>query len=567
MDATGARVAAIVEQFQVKVWDSVSGQEASVINSDYSMIDQLAITDDGDRAALAFRSGFAQVFSIDRQLAVSKEMRHLYNIYTLTLDKNRHRLITGSQDHGTRVWNLASGQPLSEPMPHPGPVNYATFAAQSDRVLTVASDSGRPTKRVYTWDLRHSVAPVRFQPSGARDLNMVRLSPDDKYAILGVWTPKRAMWIYDVATRQAVLGPEEILGDGYGIEFTPDMTRMVVATANGWLHGWTVGDWRPLWNPIRGSTAIQPMAISPDGSILITGGPDGFLRLWDTRTCRLVRQIDQGSYIKGLRFSPTGDRIIAGSANGIGIIWDARTGERRATLEGHKAEILSVEFSPDGKKALTASYDSTVRIWDAATGRLITPPLQHQGEASHASFSPDGRKVATAARDGTARIWDAQTGQPLVDWMRHENTVQSVEFHPDGKRLLTLDHAGFRLWDVETGEPIILHYADPLTSGLGVDSPTTREIFSHDGKRIFLGCATDAGKLWDIPNPPAGVPAWFPDFLEAVVGQRLGSAGEYLPVPARRFPDLRARAASFTDDDYYQAWVRWYFGCSNERPH
>ena len=60
-------------------------------------------------------------------------------------------------------------------------------------------------------------------------------------------------------------------------------------------------------------------------------------------------------------------------------------------------------------------------------------------------------------------------------------------------------------------------------------------------RRIFLGCSTDAATLWDVPNPPSGIPAWFPDFLEAVAGQRVGKAGEYLPAPVGTFFELRAR--------------------------
>ena len=566
LDAAGARVAAIVGDYEVAVWDTTSGRQAGLIKSDGSPLDRLALTPDGERAVLGFRVGMARVFSVASGLPVSKWMRHLYNIHSMALEESGQRMVTGSQDHGARVWNLVTGEPLCEPMPHSGPVVHVAFAARAERVLTVASDPGRPSRRVYAWNLRRSVAPLRFQPPGARDLNMVRLSPDGKLVVVPAFTPKRAVWIYDAATQRLVFGPEEIRGDVYGIEFTPDMKRLVVATANGWLYGWSVGDWRPLWEPVQTPGAIQPTAMSPDGTIFATGGPDGFVRLWETQTGRLLREMKHGALVKGLRFSPNGDRIIAGSGDGIGIIWDAQTGARRATLTGHNAEILSVEFSPDGRRAVTASYDSTVRLWDVATGHQIAPPLQQQGEASHASFSPDGRRVATAARDGTARIWDAQTGQPLVDWMRHEETVQTVEFHPDGRRLVTRDHAGFRLWDVETGEPITLHYADRVSGGVGVDSPSVRETFSRDGKRIFLGCSTDAATLWDIPNPPPGAPAWFPDFLEAVAGQRVGKAGEYLPVPVGKFLELRERAASFGAKDYYEAWARWYLGFATERP-
>src|ERR1051325_10275528 len=187
----------------------------------------------------------------------------------------------------------------------------------------------------------------------------------------------------------------------YGIEFTPDLKNLTVATASGSIHGWSVGDWRPLWPPAQQPGGIQPMAMSPDGRILTTGGKT--LCLWDVQTGKRIRELKPGAPLHGLRFSPTGDRIISGGVDGTGAIWDTSTGTLLASLKGHSAGILCVQFSPDGRRALTGSYDSTVRIWDAdlvragaphsllaaRLGREATPPLRHQGEISHATFTPD----------------------------------------------------------------------------------------------------------------------------------------------------------------------------------
>jgi len=543
------------------VWDVTSGGRLTSIASPLSSISGLAMTPDGERLVLVFHVGVAQVFSATTGLPVSKQMRHLYAISTLGMDADGKRIITGARDYKARVWDIATGDPIGEPIPHPGDVTFARFADRGNRVL-LATSQPHAVRFVRAWELRRPIEPVRFQPPGARDLNAVRLSPDGKLVVVGGWTPTNAISVYDRASGRLVFGPANIQGDAYGIEFTPDRKKLVVATNLGWLYGWSVGDWHPLWAPAYQPGGFQPVAISPDGAMIATGSPDksprASLALWDVKTGKLIREMKQGSSIKGLRFSPTGDRIVACSVDGVDIIWETKSGQRVTTLKGHTAEVLCVEFSPDGRRVLTGSYDSTVRIWDAATGHEVASPLRHQGEVSHASFSHDGRKVATAARDGTARMWDAQTGLPLVDWMQHRDTVQTVQFDPIDRRLVTRDQSGFRLWDTDTGEAITLHYRAPVTGGVGLDSPTMRDTFSPDGRSVFLGCSMNAASLWDIPNPPAGVPAWFPDFLEAVVGLHVDGAGEFVSAPAEGFLEFRQRAASFGSKDYYEVWVKRY---------
>jgi WD40 repeat protein len=571
IDARANRLAVISAKYEVAVWDLTSNLRLSSIQSDSPAIDQVALTPDGERVVLVFHAGFAQVFWAATGSPVSKPMPHLYEIGTLELDPNGKRILTGSRDYKARVWDLASGEPIGEPIQHPQAVNFARFAGDGPRVLLATVGYGR-VRHLRAWDLRRPVEPLLFQPPGARDLNAVRLSPNGKFVVVGAWSPETAISIYDAASGNLLLGSAAIGGPAYGIEFTPDLKTLTVATAAGSIHGWSVGGWRPLWPPARQPGGIQPTAMSPDGRILAAGGKT--LCLWDVETGKLIRELKPSAPLKGLRFSPTGDRILTGGVDGMGAIWETSSGALLASLKGHSADILCVQFSPDGRRALTGSYDSTVRIWDAdpvrptarpstldtRIGRETTPPLRHQGEISHATFSPDGKKVATAARDGTARIWSAETGQPLSDWMPHQGTVQTVQFDPQGRRLVTRDQSGFRLWDAATGEAITIHHTAPVTGGLGLDSPTMRETFSPDGKRVFLGLSMNAASLWDIPDPPPGVPAWFPGFLEAVAGLHVEQSGEFLPVPAERFLEFRQRAAAFDTNGYYAAWVRKYLG-------
>jgi WD40 repeat protein len=85
---------------------------------------------------------------------------------------------------------------------------------------------------------------------------------------------------------------------------------------------------------LRGHTkGVNAVAISSDGSLIVSAGSDGTLKLWNK---------ENGQERFSLR------------------------------LEG----VNAVAFSPDGTKIITASFDKMVKVWEASSGQeLHTIPL------------------------------------------------------------------------------------------------------------------------------------------------------------------------------------------------
>ena len=268
-----------------------------------------------------------------------------------------------------------------------------------------------------------------------------------------------------------------------------------------------------------------------------------------------------GSEINSVGFSPSGQLLASAGEDRIVRVWDAQSGNLLHELTGHENEVMRVVFAPDNRRLVTASYDSTARIWDATGGRQLRL-LPHQGEVLDAVFSPDGRVVATASRDRTAMIWNADTGQPHVRSLLHEQSVRNVRFSPDGQRLLTLDFRGLRLWDVATGHPLTVHLPQIIGVGVGFQSNSIGPLFTPDGNKILVATSSPEALLWNVPVPPAGVPAWFPEFLEAVAGLRFATGTDMPAVVApASFLVLREQLLRSPPSDDYTRWARqWLLG-------
>lgn len=75
-------------------------------------------------------------------------MRHDSRVNSASFSPDGTRVVTASWDNTARLWDVATGKPLAQPMRHEGNVNSASFNADGTRVVTASDDK---TARV--WDV------------------------------------------------------------------------------------------------------------------------------------------------------------------------------------------------------------------------------------------------------------------------------------------------------------------------------------------------------------------------------------------------------------------------------
>jgi len=61
-------------------------------------------------------------------------------------------------------------------------------------------------------------------------------------------------------------------------------------------------------------------------------------------------------------FSPDGKLLVSGGDDKAVRVWDAAIGKEQKVLE-HADTVYDVAFSPDGKRLASASWDKTVKVW------------------------------------------------------------------------------------------------------------------------------------------------------------------------------------------------------------
>jgi WD40 repeat protein len=117
--------------------------------------------------------------------------------------------------------------------------------------------------------------------------------------------------------------------------------------------------------------------------------------------------------VGALAVTPDGTEIVSVSRDGTWRRWDARTGAVGPVSENTQPYNDVLALSPDGGLVITATTEHVIEVWDRLSGRRTLPPLAgHSGFVEVLSVTPDGKLLVSGSWDRTLRFWDLATGKP-----------------------------------------------------------------------------------------------------------------------------------------------------------
>ncbi|MEG3858286.1 serine/threonine-protein kinase [Microcoleus sp. herbarium12] len=244
-------------------------------------------------------------------------------------------------------------------------------------------------------------------------------------------------------------------------------------------------------NPVHSKKSVNTLAVSPDSSILASGGGDNNVILWDLKTGRRVRTIAaHKAPVNAIAFSSDGQTLASGSDDKTVRVWNVRTGSRLLTLSGHTGGVNSIALSRDGQTLASGSEDKSVRLWNLDTAEVRRIITGHGGAVNAVAFSPNGQVVASASSDNTIRLSNVQDGKRTRTFKGHSSWVRTIAFSPDS-RILISGGGDIIVWDLKTGkERNTLSGHSQFVNSVAV---------GRDSKTLVSGSPDRTIKIWRMP--------------------------------------------------------------------
>jgi serine/threonine protein kinase len=295
---------------------------------------------------------------------------------------------------------------------------------------------------------------------------------------------------------------------------------------------------------------IAAIYLNGDGQLLLSGGDDESLKLWEMPALVEVRSVsgDPGP-VCGVALTGSGKW---GASCALRLLprdmavqlWDLGTGEERRRLRGPRDSLVCVALTPDGRKVAAGGRDGTLHVWTLdPPGTPTLTADAHAGTVATVAFAPDGQAVVSGGLDGTVRQWDfaKETGRTIlrgeagavravaVDRVngciavagdrlvvrQADGTVLTLEGHVGGTLCVAFSADGaflasggsdqkVRLWRTSDGKE--------LASFEGHEGPVRAIAVSPDRRLVYSGGADGTLRRWPVrlaaiaamrPNGPA----------------------------------------------------------------
>ncbi|XP_074582806.1 uncharacterized protein LOC141839054 [Curcuma longa] len=275
--------------------------------------------------------------------------------------------------------------------------------------------------------------------------------------------------------------------------------------------------------------------------------------------------------VYALAMNDSGTLLVSGGTEKVIRVWDSRTGSKVLKLRGHTDNIRALLLDSTGRFCLSGSSDSMIRLWDLGQQRCVHSYAVHTDSVWALASNPAFTHVYSGGRDQSLYLTDLSTRESLLLYTKEEHPILQMTLQDDSIWIATTDSSVHRLpaegrnpqkvlerggsflagnlsftrarASLEGSAPVPV-YKEPSFTISGIPGIVKYEILNNR-RHVMTKDTADSVKLWEITKgvviedygkvsfdekkeelfEMVSIPAWF------TMDTRLGSLSVHMDTP------------------------------------
>jgi WD40 repeat protein/serine/threonine protein kinase len=285
---------------------------------------------------------------------------HQGPVWSVAFAPDGRLLATGSDDATLRFWDAATGRQEAVLAGHTSAVLAVAFAHSGKFLLSGDSDG-----TLALWDVAtQKEGPPLPHHSG--NVRRLAISPDDRTVAVGGGAQGVELWDLENRTVRRTLSGRH--GTVQAIAFASDGRTLATGDASGHIHLWDPASGEERASFMGDPLTVRALAFFPDSRALASAGTgDKDVKLWNIETRDQVATLSgYENPVLSLAISRDGRLLATGGPDGGVRVWDVPSVRALVALPAHQGRVLGVAFAPDGRTLATVGEDRLGKLWDVS---------------------------------------------------------------------------------------------------------------------------------------------------------------------------------------------------------
>lgn len=393
----------------------------------------------------------------------SKEVKHRLSLHkggvaAVSFSRSAIYLATlgGRDDRQLVVWDIQSGIALCSTQAHTEVINDCAFFNKCETSLLTC---GSNHVKIWTLNAKNKLECAQVSMGSLkRNFTTAVISNSDALCYCGTHSgdiveidivnkiqkrtgPLKTPFPLGVTALRLIPNGDLLAGTGEGIIAKVALSSLRVISTNK--------------DPSRPMSAINSIALTPDGTHFFTGAASGSIHFVNSETLDTsLRYTCVTERINAIAFPHDLSDVFATAAGHEIKLWNSKSKQEILSINVDNTECYCIDFSLDGKSIVSGWSDGKIRSFTPQSGTLLFAINDaHKEGVTVIKILSDCTRIFSGGMKGEVRMWKlSKSHQELVVSMKeHKGRIWSIAVRTDDNlRAVTASADGSCIvWDLD----------------------------------------------------------------------------------------------------------------------